>query len=41
MRDALAKQAKLSEDRLALLDGILPVLAEVGTLVREKIGADA
>jgi Domain of unknown function (DUF4158) len=45
LRDALAERAKLSEDRLALLDEILPVLADagipdevVGTLLRGKIG---
>jgi hypothetical protein len=47
LRDALAERAKLSEDRLTLLDEILPVLADtgipdvdVGTLLREKIGMD-
>ncbi|WP_306970442.1 Tn3 family transposase [Streptomyces afghaniensis] len=45
LRDALAERAKLSEERLALLDEILPVLADagipdeaVGTLLRGKIG---
>ncbi|WP_078869650.1 DUF4158 domain-containing protein [Streptomyces sp. NRRL B-1347] len=45
LRDALAERAKLSEDRLTLLDEILPVLADagipdeaVGTLLRGKIG---
>ncbi|WP_405389046.1 Tn3 family transposase [Streptomyces sp. NBC_01102] len=45
LREVLAERAKLSEDRLALLDEILPVLAdtgipdeEVGTLLRGKIG---
>lgn len=45
LRDELAERAKLSEDRLALLDEILPVLADagipdeaVGTLLRGKIG---
>ncbi|MEU3352842.1 hypothetical protein [Streptomyces sp. NPDC037389] len=47
LRDALAERAKASEDRLALLDEILPVLADVGIpdedvgmLLREKIGMD-
>ncbi|WP_150136201.1 DUF4158 domain-containing protein [Streptomyces hyaluromycini] len=47
LRDELAERAKLSEGRLALLDEILPVLAdvgiadeEVGALLREKIGMD-
>ncbi|WAX79575.1 Tn3 family transposase [Streptomyces sp. KMM 9044] len=47
LRDALAERARLSEDRLTLLDEILPVLADtgipdedVGTLLREKIGMD-
>ncbi|MFH8343041.1 Tn3 family transposase [Streptomyces sp. AM6-12] len=45
LRDVLAERAKLSEERLALLDEILPVLADagipdeaVGTLLRGKIG---
>lgn len=45
LRDQLAERAKLSEDRLTLLDEILPVLADagipdeaVGTLLRGKIG---
>ncbi|WP_327299888.1 MULTISPECIES: hypothetical protein [unclassified Streptomyces] len=45
LREVLAERAKLSEDRLALLDEILPVLADagipdeaVGTLLRGKIG---
>ncbi|MDH6108163.1 hypothetical protein P3T36_007100 [Kitasatospora sp. MAP12-15] len=45
LRDELAERAKLSEDRLALLEEILPVLADagipdeaVGTLLRGKIG---
>ncbi|MFD9569256.1 DUF4158 domain-containing protein [Streptomyces sp. NPDC059982] len=45
LRDVLAERAKHSEDRLALLEEILPVLAEagipdeaVGTLLRGKIG---
>ncbi|MDT9698294.1 Tn3 family transposase [Streptomyces sp. P17] len=45
LREALAERAKLSEDRLALLEEILPVLADagipdeaVGTLLRGKIG---
>jgi Domain of unknown function (DUF4158)/Tn3 transposase DDE domain len=45
LREVLAERTKLSEDRLALLDEILPVLAdtgipdeEVGTLLRGKIG---
>jgi hypothetical protein len=45
LRDELAERAKLSEDRLALLDEILPVLADagipdeaVGTLLRGKWG---
>ncbi|WP_186319386.1 hypothetical protein [Streptomyces sp. SAJ15] len=45
LRDELAERAKLSEDRLTLLDEILPVLADagipdkaVGTLLRGKIG---
>ncbi|MCX4783710.1 hypothetical protein [Streptomyces sp. NBC_01264] len=43
LRDELAERAKLSEDRLALLEEILPVLAdagirdeEVGTLLRGR-----
>jgi hypothetical protein len=45
LRDELAERAKLSEDRLALLEVILPVPADagipdeaVGTLLRGKIG---
>ncbi len=45
LQDELAERAKLSEDRLALLDKMLPVLADagipdeaVGTLLRGKIG---
>ncbi|MFC9636459.1 DUF4158 domain-containing protein [Streptomyces mirabilis] len=47
LRDELAERAKLSEDRLALLEEILPVLADVGipdedvgVLLREKLGMD-
>ncbi|WP_308117004.1 DUF4158 domain-containing protein [Streptomyces guryensis] len=47
LRDELAERAKTPEDRLALLDEILPVLADVGIadedvgkLLREKIGMD-
>ncbi|MGW0828514.1 Tn3 family transposase [Streptomyces sp. NPDC002845] len=45
LRDELAERAKLSEDRLSLLEEILPVLADagipdeaVGTLLRGEIG---
>ncbi|MBL1119603.1 Tn3 family transposase [Streptomyces sp. 110] len=47
LRDELAERAKASEDRLGLLEEILPVLADVGiadedvgVLPREKIGVD-
>ncbi|MFD6986834.1 hypothetical protein ACFWAX_40195, partial [Streptomyces sp. NPDC059956] len=47
LRDELAERAKLSENRLALLDEILPVLADigipdedVGVLLRGKLGLD-